>query len=336
MDKSLIDFIYEKAAANPQRIVFPEATDEKILLAVRKAMDLGVFKPLLLGNPVEITAAAKGFGISLEGAELVDAGDEAWLDNLIESYCAENPMNTAKSMKRKAAENLLYPALMMVGTGDADTMCGGFTHSSRDFHVAAVTLLGMEEGIDTISSVLVADIPNFNGSEGHWIIFGDCAVCANPTSEQLAGIAICTCDMAKKLLGWEPRCALTSYSTIGSGAGAEPVDKVVEAVRIAQERRPDLAIDGEFQFDAAVNEMIAAKKVNRESRVAGRANIVILPNLDTGNIGVKMIQAFSGGLDCYIVMMGLKKTVTDCSRSSSVMEIVGNASVACILAQERG
>ena len=192
-------------------------------------------------------------------------------------------------------------------------------------------IIGMQPGISTISSIGLCDIPGFEGSEGSLLAVGDSAVCTNPNAEQLASIAISACDTVKALLDWEPRCAMVSYSTLGSGQG-ELIDKVVEAVKIAREQRPDLAIDGEFQFDAAISPAVAAKKVGRESKVAGKANVVIWPDLNVGNVAVKLIQQF-GHANAYGPMLqGFNKVVCDCSRGAPVSEIKGNIVISAVRA----
>ena len=169
-------------------------------------------------------------------------------------------------------------------------------------------------------------------AQGPLLAFGDSAVCTDPDADQLASIAIAACDTVRALVGWEPRCALLSYSTCGSGEGPL-VDKVVEAVKIAQNRRPDLAIDGEFQLDSAISPKVAAKKVRRESRVAGRANIIIWSDLNVGNVGVKLVQQFARA-DAYGPMLqGFAKIVCDCSRGAPVSELVGNIAMSCVRAQ---
>ena len=192
-------------------------------------------------------------------------------------------------------------------------------------------VIGLKPGIATISSIGLCDIPGFEGSEGSLLAIGDSAVCTNPNPEELASIAISACETVQSLLGWEPRCAMVSYSTLGSGAG-ELVDKVVVAVKIANEKRPDLAIDGEFQLDSAINPAVAAKKVQRESKVAGKANVVIWPDLNVGNVGVKLIQQF-GKADAYGPMLqGFAKVVCDCSRSAPVSELKGNIVISAVRA----
>ena len=160
---------------------------------------------------------------------------------------------------------------------------------------------------------------------------GDSAVCTNPNAEQLASIAISACDTVRSLLDWEPRCALGCYSTRGNGQG-ELIDKVIEATKIANEQRPDLTIEGELQLDAAIVPAVAEKKVKGESRVAGKANVVIWPDLNVGNIAVKLIQQF-GRADAYGPMLqGFQKVVCDCSRGAPVSEIKGNVVISAVRA----
>ena len=220
-------------------------------------------------------------------------------------------------------QNPLYYAMVMQAVGEAEVTFAGIDNTTGDVLLAGQMIIGLQPGISTISSIGLCDIPGFEGSEGSLLAVGDSAVCTNPNAEQLASIAISACDTVKALLDWEPRCAMVSYSTLGSGQG-ELIDKVVEAVKIANELRPDLAIDGEFQFDAAISPAVAAKKVNRESKVAGKANVVIWPDLNVGNVGVKLIQQF-GHANAYGPMLqGFNSVVCDCSRGAPVSEIKGN------------
>ena len=212
-------------------------------------------------------------------------------------------------------------------------MFAGMSHTTGEVIWAGQSIIGLKEGVTTVSSIGVAQIPGWNGSEGDLLIIGDSAVCVNPDPADLASIAVSACDTARELLGWEPRCAMVSYSTDGS-AESELVDKVRKAVEIAKEMRPTYAIDGEFQLDAAIVPAVGAKKVKRESAVAGKANIVIWPDLNVGNIGVKLLQIF-GKADAYgPVLQGFKKIVCDCSRSAPVSEIVGNVAISVVRAQE--
>lgn len=323
--------IYKLAKETPQKVAFPEAADEKILAAARQCADEGICIPMLVGEPESIAVAAKEHSISLDGITVVDAFDEEKLIPMIEAFTAKNTMFSAKSMKRKSKDPM-YVALMMQALGLCDVTFAGIDHSTGDVIMAGQMMVGLQEGVSTVSSVGIFNIPGYEGSEGPLLGFGDSAVCTDPNAEELAGIAIAACDTVRALTGWEPRCAMLSYSTCGSGEGPL-VDKVTEAVHIANERRPDLAIDGEFQFDSAINPKVAAKKVKRESRVAGKANIVIWPDLNVGNVGVKLVQQFAKA-DAYGPMLqGFAKIVCDCSRGAPVSEIVGNVAMSCVRAQ---
>ncbi len=331
----IMEKIYARAKDNPQRVIFPEATEEKILLATRQLQDSGCCVPILLGRPEDIRAAGFRYGISLEGIEIVDAYDEALIDRVVSDYVAVYPLFSAKSMKRRANADPIYTALMMEANGFVDVTFAGLVHTTGDVIIAAQAVIGMKEGIRTVSSSGIFSIPGFNGSEGKLLGFGDSAVCVDPTAEDLADIAISACETVSALTDWEPRCALLSYSTCGSGTG-RMVDKVTEAVKIANEKRPDLAIDGEFQLDAAIDPQVAAKKVRRPSKVAGKANIIIWTNIDVGNVGVKLVQQLAGA-DAYgPFLQGFRKIVCDCSRSSPVSELVGNVVMSCVRAQRNG
>ena len=329
----IMEKVYARAAEDPQRIAFPEAADEKILLAARECCDKGLIIPVLVGKVEEIKSAAAGFGISLDGMELFDTADEAALADLVAEYAAANDTLSEKALKKRAARDDMYPALYLLAVGKVDAMFAGMLHTTGDVIAAGLLIIGLEDGIITPSSVGIAKIPGFEGSEGDLLCFGDSAVCVSPNPEELASIALAACDTVKALLDWEPRCAMLSYSTDGS-AESPLVDKVRQALAIAKETRPDYLIDGEFQLDAAISPKVAAKKVHHESQVAGRANIIIWPDLNVGNIGVKLVQFFAGA-DAYgPLLQGFKKIVCDCSRSAPVSELVGNIAMAAVRAQK--
>lgn len=328
----IMESVYQRAKARPMRVAFPEGEEEKIIQTARQCADEGICVPVLVGHADAIFAAADGFGIPLDGIEVVDAYDEEWLSALVDEYVPTQTLNSAKTMLRRSKRDCLYAALMMQSVGRVDVTFAGLEHSTGDVIMAGQMVVGLADGVDTVSSVGIFDIPNWEGSEGHYLGFGDSAVCADPDVEQLASIAISCCDTVAALVGWEPRAALLSYSTDGSAEGPL-VEKVIEARRIANERRPDLKIDGEFQFDTAIRPDVAAKKVRRSSEVAGRANIVIWPDLNVGNVGVKLVQNFAHA-DAYGPMLqGFAKVVCDCSRSAPVSEIVGNVAMSCVRAQ---
>lgn len=326
-----MESIFAKAKANPQRVAFPEAAEEKILLSARQCADNGICVPLLIGPAAEIEKAASQFSVNLRGLTIVDTAREEWLDGIIARYTERKPINSVKTMKRKSKDPL-YTTLMLEEIGEVDCTFAGLSHTTADIILAGQFVVGLAEGIDVVSSFGVFNIPGYQGPEGSLLAFADSAVCVDPGPGELASIAVTTCDSIRQLLGWEPRCALLSFSTDGSG-DHPLVDKVRAAVHIAKEKRPDLAIDGEFQLDAAVSPVVAAKKVKRESKVAGKANIIVWPNLDVGNVGVKLVQQFAHA-DAYgPVLQGFVKIVSDCSRGAPVSELVGNIAISAVRAQ---
>lgn len=327
----LMEMIYEKAKANPQRVAFPEATEEKMLQAAFEAVSNGYCKATLVGDPAEIKAAAENFGIDISGMDIFDNTNDEAKAAAFEKYFAEySQMLSIKSLTRKSKDPM-YTAMIMECLGEFDVTFAGLSHTTGEVILAASTIIGLKDGIDTPSSTGLFVIPGYEGSEGQYLLFGDSAVCTKPSPSERASIAISACETVKGLLGWEPRCAMLSYSTDGSNEG-DMVEDVRESVRIANERRPDLAIDGEFQLDAAIDPKVAAKKVKRESKVAGKANIIIWPDINVGNIGVKLVQFFAKADAPGPFLQGFKKIASDCSRSAPVSEIVGNIAMCVVRA----
>lgn len=328
---SVIDQIFEKAKLNPQRVVFPEALNEKMMQAAYEAGTGGYIVPVLVGNADEIWETIAKRGYREDVFHIVDMADETYKNSLAEKYIALPETRLKEKALNRRMQDALQYAMVMQAVGEADVTFAGIDYTTGDVLLAGQMIIGMKPGITTISSIGLCDIPGYEGSEGSLLAVGDSAVCTNPNAEQLASIAISACDTVKSLLDWEPRCACVCYSTLGSGQG-ELVDKVTEAVKIANELRPDLAIDGEFQLDAAINPAVAQKKVKKESPVAGKANVVIWPDLNVGNVAVKLIQQF-GHADAYGPMLqGFNKVVCDCSRSAPVSELKGNIVISAVRA----
>ncbi len=326
---SVIDHIFEKAKSAPQKVAFPEALNEKMMQAAYETGDEGYIYPILVGNSEEINQAIDERGYNPDVFEVVDIHDEDYQNSLIERYIALPYTRLKEKALRRRMQDPLQYAMVMQAVGDVNVSFAGIEYTTEDVLLAGQMIIGLKPGIATISSIGLCDIPELNGSEGTLLAVGDSAVCTNPNAEQLASIAISACDTVKTLLDWEPRCAMVSYSTLSSGQG-ELVDKVVEAVKIANEQRPDLNIDGEFQLDAAISPEIAAKKVKRESKVAGKANILIWPDLNVGNVAVKLIQIL-GHADAYGPMLqGFNKVICDCSRSAPVSELKGNIVISAV------
>lgn len=328
---SVLDQIYEKARLNPQKVAFPEATNEKMMQAAYETGKEGYIIPVLVGNAEEIKAVAEERGYDTSVFTIVDIAEETYKKELIDKYVALPHTRLKEKALARRMQDPLYYAMVMQAVDEAEVTFAGIDYTTGDVLMAGQMIIGLKEGISTISSIGLCDIPGYEGSEGSLLAVGDSAVCTNPNPEQLASIAISACDTVSALLDWEPRCAMVCYSTLGSGQG-ELIDKVTEALKIANELRPDLAIDGEFQLDAAIVPAVAAKKVKRESKVAGKANVVIWPDLNVGNVAVKLIQQF-GHANAYGPMLqGFNKVVCDCSRGAPVSEIKGNVVISAVRA----
>ena len=324
-----VDFmatLKERVRIKPQRVVFPESAEENILKAARQALDEGLALPILLGDPVELAAKAGEYGLALDGMLVVNLADPAIVTELAEQCTALHPEISAKGAERKMRTPLNAGA-MLVAADRADAMVAGLLHATQDVILASMTFIGMEEGISMPSSLFLMRVPGYEGPEGELIAFADCAVAVAPDAAELADIAITTAHTVRALLGWEPRVAMLSFSTKGSGEH-ESVDRVLEALRMVREREPGLAIDGELQVDAAIVPAVAARKVPEGSPVAGRANILIFPDLNSGNIAYKCVQRFAKADAFGPLLQGFAKTASDLSRGSSVADILGAITMA--------
>ena len=328
MSENIMKKLEKKAAENPRRVVFPEGEVEEILLAAAYVNEKGMAKPILIGNADNIKKNVDKTGILMEGIEIRDLPSEDEIIKLGEEYIKLGGILSKKGFARKMKLPLYYGA-MLVKSGIADTMVAGITYSTADVIIAGQTMVGLKEGISTPSSIFLMDIPDFQGSEGELIVFADCGVCLNPTAEELSDIAITSSQTTERILGWEPRIAMLSCSTKGS-IEHESLDKVLESIKITKEREPSLKIDGEFQMDAAIVPTIAAKKVSNASDVAGKANILIFPDLNAGNLCYKAVQRFSGGNAYGPFLQGFAKTISDLSRGSSVEDIIGVTTMAVV------
>ena len=327
--------IFAKAKANPKKVAFPEANNPKMLEAMEKVTKEGYAQALVVGNIDEVKKLVKETKIDDSNFKYIDNLDEKYGNDVLQRYLKlPNIIYGEKSLTRRMKDPL-YFALMMEAVGDVDVTFAGINSSTGEVIYAAQTIIGLEDNLDTISSIGIAEMPNYTFENGTNIIaVGDCAVCTNPNASELASIAIAACDTMKAVTGFEPKCAMLSYSTCGSGSG-ELVDKVVSAVKIAKEKRPDLKIDGEFQLDSAIVKEVAEKKVKRESEVAGNANILIFPDLNAGNIGVKLIQRFGNANAYGPLLQGFKKICCDCSRGAPIDEMVGNIAISVVRAGEK-
>lgn len=327
---NLIQELMERAKQNPQRIAFPESGNVDILKCAEQSVLQRIAKPLLIGSPTEIQALSEQQGICTDGFDFFDNTDESARAGLAVAYTSQFDDMTEKSVLRKAKDPVNC-AMMLLRIGRADGVAAGKDYSTGEVLISAQTIVGLQPGVESVSSIGIADIPDFSGPQGPFLGLADCAINAWPDAKELAGIAIASADTVRTLLNWEPRVAMLAFSTCGS-AEHESIDTIRQAIELVRQSRPDIAIDGEFQLDSAILPKVAAKKVARESQVAGRANVLVFPNLHAGNIGVKMIQIFGKANAYGPVLQGFAKPVCDFSRGAPVQEMLGNVAMLVIRA----
>lgn len=329
---SMIERVKEKARADRKTIVFPEGIEERTIQAAAELVKEKLVDPVLLGKPEEIEGEAKRLGVDLTGIRIENPADsdnfQTYADNLYE-------LRKAKGVTPEKAEELtldpMYYGIMMVKMGDADGLVSGAVHTTGDMLRPALQIIRTKPEMKIVSSSFLMDCPDKSLGEDGLLVYADCVVMPSPTEEELAYIAVAAADTARKLCGIEePRVAMLSFSTKGS-AKHESVSKMQRAVEIAHKIAPDLLLDGEMQFDAALVPEIGASKA-KGSPVAGRANVLIFPDLQAGNIGYKITQRI-GGAECFAVLQGLQKPCNDLSRGCSVEDIVNTAAMTAVQAQ---
>jgi len=303
-----------------KKIVFPEGEDSTILNTAVRVMKENVAIPVLLGTAQKISDTASSLGLDISGIEMEDPAVSEKLDQFSEEYCRDGdfPIMAAKRMLSK---KLAYGA-MLVRTGNADAMIGGIAHATEEVITTSRLIIGLKPGISVPSSYMIMDIPGYKGEEGSLLAFADASVNPDPDPQELADIAVSTAESVKALLGWEPRVAMLSFSTCGS-AEHPHVEKVQKALEIAREKAPGLKIDGEFQVDTAIVKDVAARKVKRYSEVAGRANTLVFPDLDSGNMGYKLVQRLANANGYGMMLQGFAKPVCDLSRGATVEDVFG-------------
>ena len=310
----------EKIRGKNLSVVLPEGRDERIIQAARILLDEGIARPIVLGRPEQIAASIEKAGVSLDGIQTIDHKTSDKTDFYAEQYSRKREGVSVAIAKRIVSKPPFY-AGMMVACGDAGASVGGVAGPTTTVIQAGILTVGLLPGMKTPSSYFLITIPSFLGEEDKAFIYADCAVNIDPDAEQLADIALASACSAGKLLSEQPRVAMLSFSTKGS-ASAPSVDKVKEALSIAQAREPELAIDGEFQLDSAIVPAVAAKKVKDPSEVAGRANVLIFPDLNSGNVAYKLTQYAAGAKAIGPFLQGFAKPIADLSRGASVDDIV--------------
>lgn len=324
--------ITERAKKNPQIIAFAEAKNVDILKTAEQVVISGIGYPMLVGSKKEVEMLASENGVSTKGFDYFDYSDENLRRILAEKYTKEFSDFSEKAVIRKCKDPVRC-SMFLLRLGMVDCVAAGKEYSTGDVIFEAMSIVGLQEGVESVSSLGIASIPGFKGPQGEMLALADCAITAQPDAKDLAGIAISSADTVRSLLSWEPRIAMLSFSTSGSSEH-DSIDVIREAIKIVNEIRPELKIDGEFQLDSAIIPTVAAKKVKKESKVAGKANVLIFPNLHAGNIGVKMIQIFGQANAYGPVLQGFAKPVCDFSRSAPVEEMLGNVAMLVLRAAE--
>ena len=326
----VITNIKEKAKSKKKRVVLPEGTEERMILATKRILTEGLAEVTLLGDENEINELAKSHQLDLGKVKVINPSTSSEFDECTEEYYQLRKKKgiTPDDAKKIMANPLFYGA-MMVRKGEVDGSVAGSVNTTGDVLRAAIQIIGLAPGITSVSSSFIMALPEFLGVKDKIFVFGDCAVIPDPDPSQLASIAISSAKTMQDLVGEEPKVAMLSFSTKGS-AEHEMIDKVREATKIAKELRPDLKIDGELQADSAIIPDVAKKKCP-DCTIRGDANVLIFPDLNAGNIAYKLVQRMAKAEAVGPIIQGLAKPANDLSRGCSVDDIVNVVAIAMTL-----
>ena len=330
---SFIEKIKERAKQDKKTIVLPESMDRRTFEAAAQVLKEDIANLIIIGTEEEIAKNSEGLDISK--AKIINPftyeKTEDYLNLFVE--LRKNKGLTYEDAKKTALGDYMYYACLMVKAGDADGVVSGACHSTANTLRPSLQIIKTKPGVKLVSSFFVMVVPNCEYGENGVFVFADCGLEQNPDSEKLAAIAQCAAESFELLVEKEPRVALLSHSSRGSAKHAD-VDKVVEAVRSAKENAPELKLDGELQLDAAIVPSVGASKAPN-SPVAGKANVLVFPDLDAGNIGYKLVQRLAKAEAYGPVTQGIAMPINDLSRGCSAEDIVGVVAITCVQAQAK-
>ncbi len=327
---NILTKIKDRAKTVKRRVVLPEGTEPRMIQAAKKIIFEEIADVTLIGDTKEIETLAKEYNLNLSKVEVINPTHSPDYNQYVEDFIEirKHKKLSLESAQATIAKPLFFGA-MLVRHDKVDASVAGAVNTTGNVMRAAISVLGLKEGINTVSSCFMMTLPKYRDEHDKVFLYADGAVMPNPTAEQLVSIAASTADTMKNLLGMEPKIAFLSFSTKGSASHPD-VDKVVKAVEMFKKEYPDIIADGEFQLDAAIVPEVAQSKAP-DSLLAGDANILIFPDLDAGNIGYKLTQRLANATATGPIIQGLSKPANDLSRGCSVNDIVDVTAIAVLM-----